>query len=328
VLKAKKNPCCVPGSQSVLFPNTYACAPASGQQFARATNKKHEEIEGMANSMFDLHATFSNRNVTLLAKFDTLNMFHMKHYAIVGRPLMVHVERENALDKIVCKIRDCFLSYPSKFENGTNTHLCFKRRNASELTKAVIPIPQLGNMLRTFMTYSPQRFLKGSKEDTLAFINGQLYSGALGQRTTVDDLLKASKHTNKKFYARLALSRAGHDRYLNSSVSPKIKDLRIVKVLMEKGLVFRETVFTEELLQYETDSSHEGLMRSVAAWNKIFTAWNLFCDNDLLVGILKLGWGKRPPPPPHREVIYNHEKVRMELFSNPDYAIFRWMWRD
>ena len=78
VLKAKKNPCCVPGSQSVLFPNTYACAPASGQQFARATNKKHEEIEGMANSMFDLQATFSNRNVTLLAKFDTLNMFHMK----------------------------------------------------------------------------------------------------------------------------------------------------------------------------------------------------------------------------------------------------------
>lgn len=203
-----------------------------------------------------------------------------RHYAIVGRPLMVHVERENALDKIVCKIRDCFLSYPSKFENGTNAHLCFKRRNASELTKAVIPIPQLGNMLRKFMTYSPQRFLKGSKEDTLAFINGQP------------------------------------------------KDLRIVKVLMEKGLVFRETVFTEELLQYETDSSHEGLMRSVAAWNKIFTAWNLFCDNDLLVGILKLGWGKRPPPPPHREVIYNHEKVRMELFSNPDYAIFRWMWRD
>ena len=109
VLKAKKNPCCWPGQPtSLVSRNSYDCAQPTNRRNARLTNenfsvhsidprhptstsslkqkkRKKEradkifeqveiEMEHLSSAMFDLHATFSNRNVTLLAKFDTTRL--------------------------------------------------------------------------------------------------------------------------------------------------------------------------------------------------------------------------------------------------------------
>eukprot|EP00729_Bicosta_minor_P003415 gene3415-31685_t len=191
----------------------------------------------------------------------------------------------NALDKIVCKIRDCFRKGVSKFENGTEASLCFDRRKEPAATKAVVPLKTLGAMLLTFTTYNPDRFPLGSQEDVLA----KMFDG--------------SKHT------------------LHSPT-------KLVDYLVERGSMAKEVVFTEELLQYEVDGSARGLQKSVAAWTKVLNAWRLHPERNMLLKLLTPGWGKRKPPPPHREVIYNHEEVREALFTNPQWIHLRWMWRD
>ena len=208
---------------------------------------------------------------------------------MTGRPRMVRLERENALDKIVCKIRDCFIRKSvSKFENGTEASLCFDRRKEPAATKAVVPLKTLGAMLLTFTTYNPDRFPPGSQEDVLA----KMFDG--------------SKHT------------------VNTLHSPT----KLVDYLVERGSMAKEVVFTEELLQYEVDGSARGLQKSVAAWTKVLNAWRLHPERNMLLKLLTPGWGKRKPPPPHREVIYNHEEVREALFTNPQWIHLRWMWRD
>jgi len=52
------------------------------------------------------------------------------------------MKRWNILDKVVCKVRDCFgvegIGYPVFAVNGTKTDLCFKRRTTHEKTKVYI----------------------------------------------------------------------------------------------------------------------------------------------------------------------------------------------
>ena len=95
-------------------------------------------------------------------------------------------------------------------------------------------------------------------------------------------------------------------------------------------------MFTEDLLNYETDASNEGLERSVHAWEKVLSAWHLIPDTEddrkrvkgVITTALSAGRGKRGLPSPHRTVIYNHKEVREAIFTDDRMSHFRWAWRD
>ena len=215
---------------------------------------------------------------------------------------MVKLERENALDKLVCKMRDCFMpGAHNKYMNGTNAHLCFKRRRSSDPVKAVINVGKLYLHLSAFCAYNPRRFEQGSKD------NAQLIESA-----------------RRKRMGRMA------------------KGILVIDNLAEKGQINGWAVFTEDLLNYETDSNSDGLARSVRAWEKVLRAWYLMPDTDTVVQypqeyariksvitkVLSTEQGTRDAPAPHRDVIYNHDEVRAALFNDEALSHFRWMWRD
>ena len=209
---------------------------------------------------------------------------------------MVKLERENALDKLVCKVRDCFIpSAHNKYMNGTDAHLCFKRRRSSDPVKAVINVAKLYLHLSAFCAYNPGRFEQGSKD------NAQLIESA-----------------RRKRMGRMA------------------KGILVIDNLAEKGQINGWAVFTEDLLNYETDSSSDGLARSVRAWEIVLRAWQFMPDTDTdtariksaITEVLSTEWGTRDAPSPHRDVIYNHDEVRAALFNDEALSHFRWMWRD
>ena len=212
---------------------------------------------------------------------------------------MVYLARENTLDKLVCKIRDCFISGKkafTKFANGTTANLCFARRHSVQRTKAAFDVRALLGLLKADMPYmaKPERFGPGSEEAALA----------------------------KTYVAQ---------RKANHKSAHYLTPVAVIEWLIQAGTLPNEPMFTEELLNFETDGTEQGLARSVDAWTKVFEAWHLpkaQYDREVIATVLRRDWGTRPPALPHRDVIFNHAEVKALLFSSPEFLPFRWMWRE
>ena len=135
-----------------------------------------------------INATGANGDVTMSPKLMTFNEFELSPLRRLQAKIVVSY-RANMLSRQVCRIRDCFGNSGGRavFENGTEAHLCFRRRrNHKVVTKALVDIKYTDQKMRGLMSKAAREQHPGI--DKQLWCRGALVNASTGVSVAVLDM--------------------------------------------------------------------------------------------------------------------------------------------